>query len=126
MIRALGLPHLGQTSRWGAAIFGVLLRFWRRSVGIDSGCIGVPPIISNRREQANLCGTGGLTPWCCTPGSDPLPTWTPEPYGRILPVPALQRPDWRRIMATTVGKVTIWSIVTLAAIVVIALILVSR
>jgi hypothetical protein len=57
MIRALGLPHLGQTSRWGAAIFGVLLRFWRRSVGIDSGCIGVPPIISNRRGQANLCGT---------------------------------------------------------------------
>ena len=62
MIRAFGLPHLGQTSRWGAAIFGVLLRFWRRSVGIDSGCIGVPPIISNRREQANLCGSGGQTP----------------------------------------------------------------
>src|SRR3954471_17384406 len=63
MIRALGLPHLGQTSRWGAAIFGVLLRFWRRSVGIDSGCIGVSPIISNRRGQANLCGTRrGLTP----------------------------------------------------------------
>ena len=59
-------------------------------------------------------------------GSDPLFTWTPTPYGRILPVSALQRPDWRRIMATTVGKVTIWSIVTLAAIVVIALILVSR
>jgi hypothetical protein len=126
MIRALGLPHLGQTSRWGAAIFGVLLRFWRRSVGIDSGCIGVSPIISNRRGQANLCGTRrGLPPRTLT-GSGPLCTWTPTPYGRILPVSALQRPDWRRIMATTVGKVTIWSIVTLAAIVVIALILVSR
>ena len=97
MIRALGLPHFGQTSRCGAAILGVLLRFWRRSVGIDSGCIGVPPIISNRRGQANLCGTR-----------------------------ALQRPDWRRIMATTVGKVAIWSIVTLVAIVAIAMILVSR
>lgn len=46
MIRALGLPHFGQTSRWGAGTLGVL-RFWRRSVWMESGCIGVLPIISN-------------------------------------------------------------------------------
>ena len=52
MIRALGLPHFGQTSRWGAGTLGVL-RFWRRSVWMESGCIGVLPIISN---QEATCG----------------------------------------------------------------------
>jgi hypothetical protein len=50
MMRAFGLPHFGQTSRCGTVIFGVLLRFWRRSAGIDSGCIGLLLIISNRRQ----------------------------------------------------------------------------
>ena len=49
-MRAFGLPHFGQTSRCGTVILGVLLRFWRRSAGIDSGCIGVLLIISNRRR----------------------------------------------------------------------------
>ena len=53
MIRALGLPHFGQTSRWGAGTLGVL-RFWRRSVWMESGCIGVLPIISN---QGVACGS---------------------------------------------------------------------
>ena len=49
MILALGLPHFGQTSRWGAGTFGVLLRLGRRSAWMESGCIGVPPIISKSR-----------------------------------------------------------------------------
>lgn len=49
MIRAFGLPHFGQTSRWGAGTLGVLLRFWRRSAWMVSGCIDVPPIISKSR-----------------------------------------------------------------------------
>ena len=49
-MRAFGLPHFGQTSRCGTVILGVLLRFWRRSAGIVSGCIGVLLIISNRRQ----------------------------------------------------------------------------
>jgi hypothetical protein len=53
MIRALGLPHFGQTSRWGAGTLGVL-RFWRRSVWMESGCIGVLPIISN---HGAVCGS---------------------------------------------------------------------
>jgi len=32
IIRAFGLPHFGQTSRWGAGTLGVLVRFGRRSV----------------------------------------------------------------------------------------------
>src|SRR6185503_6048198 len=50
IMRAFGLPHFGQTSRCGTVILGVLLRFWRRSAGIVSGCIGVLLIISNRRQ----------------------------------------------------------------------------
>jgi hypothetical protein len=56
MIRALGLPHFGQTSRWGAGTLGVL-RFWRRSVWMESGCIGLPPIISNQEATCgSFCG----------------------------------------------------------------------
>jgi hypothetical protein len=50
MIRAFGLPHFGQTSRWGAGTLGVLLRFGRRSAWMVSGCIGIPPIISKSRD----------------------------------------------------------------------------
>ena len=51
MMRAFGLPHFGQTSRWGAGTFGVLLRLGRRSAWMESGCIGVPPIISKSRRR---------------------------------------------------------------------------
>lgn len=60
MIRALGLPHFGQTSRWGAGTLGVL-RFWRRSVWMESGCIDVPPIISNQGATCgSFCGLSSL------------------------------------------------------------------
>jgi hypothetical protein len=45
MIRAFGLPHFGQTSRWGLGVFDTALR----DLGRRSGCVGlmvVPHIIS--------------------------------------------------------------------------------
>ena len=57
MILAFGLPHFGQTSRWGAVTFGVLLRFWRRSVGIDSECISVVLIICQSQSALSAICT---------------------------------------------------------------------
>jgi hypothetical protein len=135
-MRAFGLPHFGQTSRCGTVIFGVLLRFWRRSAGIDSGCIGVLLIISNRRQPvAEVISSQGNRPGCwgprCFQKARPFiretvgSTRTPSPgfmtlhaRGRIPPQRARrsrarplhwsrQRQKWQQPS----GRVTIWSIV---------------
>ena len=133
MIRALGLPHFGQTSRWGAGTLGVL-RFWRRSVWMESGCIGVLSIISNhgvacgsfclavsgRPLDEPTAGLGALAPI----GHSRIKTLTQRASVRRS-VPC-KRPRSEDVMATTVGRFTIWSIVALVALVVIALLLLSR
>jgi hypothetical protein len=64
MIRALGLPHFGQTSRCGAGTFGVLLRLGRRSAWMESDCIGVSPMISNHGTVCRgICTRPDLGCW---------------------------------------------------------------
>ncbi len=45
MIRAFGLPHFGQTSRWGLGTLETALRLFKRRLGSDSLMV-VPFIIA--------------------------------------------------------------------------------
>ena len=84
MMRAFGLPHFGQTSRCGTVIFGVLLRFWRRSAGIDSGCIGLLLIISNRKQPVAQGVCARDRPGCWAPQDTTPFLMTLHAAGRIL------------------------------------------